>query len=185
MSEEELKQIAEDVKKCRDCDLCNNRKNAVTGDGDCNVKIMVVGEAPGKEENETGKPFAGPAGKTFNELLAQTDVKREDCYITNRVKCRPPKNRFPKVKEITACQKYLDREIDAIKPSVILLVGKKAAELVSPDKMENIHGGEFSYKNVPAFVAYHPSGLNGTNADKRNEDFRKFGELVNKLGINK
>ena len=104
----------------------------------------------------------------MNDLLTkQTGVKREDCYITNRVKCRPFKNRRPKAKEIRACQKYLDREIDAIKPSVILMAGKKAAESVSKDKMENIHGKEFSYKNIPAFVAYHPSGLNGKNADAR------------------
>ncbi|MDR0304556.1 MAG: uracil-DNA glycosylase [Chitinispirillales bacterium] len=183
MSKDELEQIAVELKDCFACNLSKGRKNAVAGNGDGNAKIMIVGESPGKEEDEQGKPFVGDAGETLDELLAGIGIKRKDCYVTNRVKCNPLGENKPKQKELDACQKYLDKEIEIIKPSVILLVGETAAKLASPEKMENIHGKEFSYKNIPAFVVYHPSGLNNKNKDEREEDFRKFGELVKNLEI--
>jgi|GEM_PF-5466320 len=181
MAKNELEQITTELKICSNCDLHKNRKNVVVGNGVYNAKIMVVGEAPGAKEDDTGVPFAGDAGETLGELLSKASVERKDCYITNRIKCRPPENRDPKQSEIMACQKYLDKEIEAVKPSVILLVGEKAANLVSSDKMENIHGKEFTYKNIPAFVVYHPSGLNNKYINQREEDFHTFGEFLKNL----
>jgi DNA polymerase len=191
----EFEQLAEQVKKCTDCDLRKSRKNAVTGYGNPNAKIMIIGEAPGEKEEQNEKPFFGASGKTLGELLLnESEIKCEDCYITNMVKCRPVKpktnaNRKPSDKELMQCSNFVYDEIKKVNPKIILLVGKTAAKLLPEIKnkttMKNIrtkqeNGYVFKYKEIPVFIVYHTSAKTDKyQTDKeRKEDFRKFGEFV-------
>ncbi|MFQ5408577.1 MAG: uracil-DNA glycosylase family protein, partial [Anaerolineales bacterium] len=121
---DDLRLIEGEVQTCQQCALANTRKNAVPGEGPPDAKIMLIGEGPGYHENEQGRPFVGAAGKFLEELLANIGLKRADVYITNVVKCRPPGNRDPESGEIEACQTYLDRQIRAINPRVIVTLGR-------------------------------------------------------------
>ena len=109
-----LNSIDQLVKDCQKCDLYKTRKNTVFGDGDTNSDVMIIGEAPGKEEDQAGKPFIGRAGKLLNEFLKSIGLNRDSIYIVNTVKCRPPENRDPEVSEIKACSDYLDQQISII-----------------------------------------------------------------------
>src|SRR3989440_13042038 len=119
-SEEMLKEIAAEVSICSRCDLCKGRTKAVPGGGSPHAKILFIGEGPGFHEDKQGRPFVGPAGQFLDELLASINLKRSDVFITNVVKCRPPENRDPESEEIAACNDYLDRQIAAINPPVIV-----------------------------------------------------------------
>ncbi len=128
--EEKLKEIAERIKNCRKCDLWKYRKNPVPGEGNPNAKVMFIGEAPGRNEDEQGRPFVGKAGKLLTEIIEFWGFKREDVYITNVLKCRPPNNRDPRDDEIAACSPYLDEQIKVINPKVIVCVGRFAMRWV-------------------------------------------------------
>ncbi|MEM2168706.1 MAG: type-4 uracil-DNA glycosylase [Candidatus Bathyarchaeia archaeon] len=117
-------QLAEEVSGCKKCSLWKSRKNPVVGDGDINASIVFIGEAPGYWEDIKGKPFVGSAGRLLNEFLKKAGLSRESVYITNVVKCRPPGNRDPRPDEIKACSPYLDRQLDLIRPRVIVTLGR-------------------------------------------------------------
>src|SRR5215472_8827334 len=119
-SEEILREVAAEVSTCTKCKLCKGRTRAVPGEGNPHAKIMFIGEGPGYQEDRQGRPFVGPAGQFLDELLASINLKRADVFITNVVKCRPPENRDPLPAEIKACDPYLERQIAAIKPKVIV-----------------------------------------------------------------
>ena len=119
-----LNDIAQQVKGCQKCPLYHSRKNAVPGAGPENAEIMLIGEGPGFHENEKGLPFVGAAGKFLDELLEKGGVSRETVFITNVVKCRPPGNRDPLPEELAACSDYLNRQIEAINPLVIVTLGE-------------------------------------------------------------
>ena len=121
-----LKELEAAVRACTRCPLHAGRRNAVPGEGPRDAKVMVVGEAPGKAEDEQGRPFVGPAGRLLNRLLELAGLKREQVYITNVVKCRPPGNRDPKPEEIAACRPYLEAQISLVKPRLIIAVGRIA-----------------------------------------------------------
>lgn len=121
-----LKEIAEKIKNCKKCELWKNRANAVPGEGNPNAKIMFIGEAPGRNEDLYGIPFCGRAGAVLDELLSEIGLKREDVFITNVVKCRPPGNRDPKPEEIAICSPYLDEQIKVINPKIIVTLGNYA-----------------------------------------------------------
>src|ERR1700730_166798 len=123
-SEEILKEVAAEVATCTKCDLCKGRTKAVPGEGNPHAKVMFIGEGPGFHEDKQGRPFVGPAGQFLDELLASINLKRSDVFITNVVKCRPPSNRDPEPSETTACNDYLDRQIAAINPGVIVTLGR-------------------------------------------------------------
>jgi len=125
-----LEKIEEEIRNCRKCPLWKERKNAVPGDGNKNAEIMIVGEAPGRVEDEMGKPFVGKAGQLLTEILKKNGMEREDVYITNVVKCRPPGNRNPKQEEIEKCLPYLERQIDAIQPEIIITLGNFATSAI-------------------------------------------------------
>ncbi len=137
-----LEEIEEEIRNCRKCSLWKGRKNAVPGEGKKNASLMLVGEAPGRREDEEGRPFVGAAGKLLTSILEKNGVRRGDVYITNVVKCRPPGNRNPREEEIRACVPYLRRQIDEIKPSVILAMGNFASSEVL--KMHGFEGGKIS-----------------------------------------
>jgi uracil-DNA glycosylase len=187
--DEAMKALEERVRNCQDCALCKGRTNAVPGDGSYESKIMFIGEGPGKDEDKQGKPFVGSAGKFLTQMLEDIGLKREDVYITNVVKCRPPENRDPLQPEVDACFKYLDEQLKIIKPKVIVSLGRHSMDRFIPGhKISAIHGqakrvtGIFSEKQV-IFPLYHPAAalynpnLRGTLL----EDMRKLPVLIKKI----
>ena len=126
----EIQKIAEEVRKCRKCSLWQTRRNAVAGEGNLNSPIVLIGEAPGYWEDVRGKPFVGAAGKILDEILERINLPRTKIFITNILKCRPPKNRDPRAAEVKVCASYLDRQIELIKPSLIVTLGRHSTAYV-------------------------------------------------------
>ena len=118
-----LEEIAELVRSCTDCPLSEGRTKAVPGEGANDARVIFIGEAPGYQEDQHGRPFVGPAGRFLDELLASIGLKREDVFIANMIKCRPPNNRDPLPTEVAACTKYLDRQIELLQPDLIVTLG--------------------------------------------------------------
>ncbi len=155
---EELAAVAEEVAGCMDCKLHLSRKNAVPGEGPPDADLMFIGEAPGFHENEQGRPFVGAAGKFLEELLASIGMKREDVFICNVVKCRPPGNRDPQQEEIEACSKYLERQIRAINPKVIVTLGRFSMARYFPNaRISRIHGQAREIDGRLVVPMYHPA----------------------------
>lgn len=125
---EGLIEIAHRIMRCQDCGLCATRKNAVAGGGSPDAKILFVGEAPGEEEDERGSPFVGKSGSLLNEGLRKAGISRDETFITNVVCCRPPGNRNPSEEETQACSKYLKEQMEILKPELVVVLGKVAAE---------------------------------------------------------
>ena len=121
-----MDRLAEEVSNCRRCDLCKLRENVVFGEGDLETAVVLVGEAPGRREDEEGRPFVGSAGKLLNRILDETGLNRGDIYITNIVKCRPPGNRRPNQGEVEECATHLDKQLSLIEPRVIVPMGNSA-----------------------------------------------------------
>jgi DNA polymerase len=157
--DEILKQVAKEVNVCTKCELHLTRKLAVPGEGPPNAEIMFVGEGPGFHENESGRPFVGAAGKFLDELLASINMKRSDVFITNVVKCRPPANRDPEPNEIeTCCSNYLERQLLAINPKVIVTLGRFSMGYFLPDvKISAVHGQAKTVKGRLVVAMYHPA----------------------------
>lgn len=155
----DLEQIAAEVRTCTKCALARGRRNAVPGEGPENAHIMFVGEAPGVQEDMQGRPFVGPAGKLLEQLLWEADLRREEVYITNIVKCRPPGNRDPLPSEVEACNDYLIGQIAALQPRVICTLGSPALQtLVDPDlKISKVHGSSVRRGGVLYVPLYHPA----------------------------
>ena len=153
-----LKIIQEKVKICKKCDLCITRKNAVPGKGNQNADIVFIGEAPGKNEDLRGDPFIGTAGKKLNDALENVGLTRNSVYITNIVKCRPPKNRIPNDHEKIMCSNYLEGELEIINPKIICLLGSTAFYSILGGKEISKHHGKFVSKdNRMYFVTFHPA----------------------------
>ncbi len=165
----EIYKINHEIKNCKKCRLWKNRKNAVPGEGNENAVLMFIGEAPGKMEDEQGRPFVGRAGKLLTELIEDIlGLKREDVYITNVVKCRPPNNRDPNEKEISICTRnFLERQIDAINPKIIVGLGNHACMYLLKrygqkiSTVSRIHGKIFDIQTLFGkkylFITYHLS----------------------------
>lgn len=158
----ELQQFKELWKDCKKCALCNEgRKQIVFSDGPETARVMICGEGPGAQENETGIPFSGPAGKLMDKIIAVAGLKRQDCYWTNAVRCRPHANRTPKVSEIKTCNPLLVKEIELIRPRLIIVTGLTAAKALLDIKsgIGSVAGSWTRYKNIPAIIIYHPAAL--------------------------
>jgi uracil-DNA glycosylase family 4 len=139
--EELLTQVAQEVSVCTKCALYHSRKMAVPGEGPAKAEIMLIGEGPGFYENEQGRPFVGAAGKFLDELLAQAGLAREDVWIGNVVKCRPPGNRDPQPDELSACDAYLERQINAINPKIIITLGRfSMGKFMTGARISAVHG---------------------------------------------
>ena len=157
-SSEVLAQIAAEVSTCQACALYHSRKNAVPGEGPANAEIMFIGEGPGFYENEQGRPFVGAAGKFLDELLAQAGLKRPEVWIGNVVKCRPPGNRDPMPEEIEACGEYLERQIAAINPRVIVTLGRYSMGKFMPGaKISAVHGQMRRIGDRFVIAMFHPA----------------------------
>ena len=154
----DLADVASAVRICEDCALSQGRTNAVPGDGNASSTIMFIGEGPGFHEDVQGLPFVGQAGQLLNDLLAEIGLKREDVYITNVVKCRPPDNRDPQPDEIGECSKYLDRQIELIDPRVIVTLGRVSMDRFFPgQRISKIHGMPRSIGRRTVLPMYHPA----------------------------
>jgi len=157
-SKDILKQIAEEVSECEKCDLHYSRRKAVPGEGPDDADVMLIGEGPGFHENEQGRPFVGAAGKFLDELLESINLKRSDVYITNVVKCRPPGNRDPQPEELAACNNYLERQIEAINPKVIVTLGRFSMARFLPNaKISQVHGQATKVRGRLVVAMYHPA----------------------------
>ena len=153
-----LEKIAAEVKGCPLCKLARTRKNAVPGEGQLAAKIMFVGEAPGRSEDEKGRPFVGAAGRILDNLLQKAGIERSQVFITNVVKCRPPNNRVPEDDEAVACRPYLDRQIALIKPKVICILGRTAyASLLGGSSITTNRGKIVEKAGQKYFLTFHPA----------------------------
>lgn len=153
-----LAEVAQRVAVCPDCDLCRSRVKAVPGEGPAKAEIMFIGEGPGWHENQQGRPFVGAAGQFLTQLLASIGLTREDVFITNVVKCRPPGNRDPLPDEIAACSKYLDAQLALIKPKMIVTLGRHSMARFFPGaRISQIHGQARKENGVVYFPMYHPA----------------------------
>jgi uracil-DNA glycosylase family 4 len=176
-----LEQVAKEVSVCQKCPLSYSRKLAVPGEGPSNSEIMFIGEGPGFYENEQGRPFVGAAGQFLRELLQKAGLNREQVFITNVVKCRPPGNRDPMPDELAACNDYLDRQIEAIQPVIIVTLGRYSmAKFLGNVRISDVHGS-FHWVNgrliVPMFhpaAALHQPSLKGSVI----EDFSRLPEYL-------
>jgi DNA polymerase len=173
--------LHEAVRQCVDCELAQGRTFAVPGEGSPTADLMFVGEGPGYNEDRQGRPFVGAAGGFLNDLLASVGLRREDVFITNMVKCRPPSNRDPFPGEIDACAKYLDAQIEAIKPKVIVPLGRHALARWFPNEsIGKLRGKPQQFGDITLFPLYHPAAAlhNGGLRVTIEEDFAKLGELL-------
>ncbi len=156
-----LKLIREDIGDCTRCRLHKGRTNLVFGVGNVNADLMFIGEGPGADEDAQGEPFVGRAGRLLNNMISAMGLKREDVYIANVVKCRPPGNRTPEKDECDICSPFLLRQIDVIKPKVIVALGAVAAKnlLAMNDSMANLRGRWYDFRDSKLLVTYHPAYL--------------------------
>ena len=153
-----LSTIREEILQCQKCPLAKERKNAVPGEGPTSVDIMFIGEGPGFHENQQGKPFVGQAGAFLDELLAAADLKRNEVFITNVVKCRPPSNRDPMPEELIACAHYLDEQIALLDPKVIVTLGRfSMAKFIENGRISQIHGKSHKVGKRLVVTMYHPA----------------------------
>lgn len=161
VSKNHLDSYNQQIKNCMLCDLGSTRTNFVFGIGNPNAKLMFAGEAPGKDEDLQGEPFVGRAGQLLNKMLQAIGTKREEVYIANVLKCRPPNNRDPKPDEIDKCEPYLLHQIDLIKPSVIVALGRFAGASLLRTNMSlgDMRKTQYLYNNIPLIVTYHPAAL--------------------------
>ncbi len=179
--EEVLKQVAQEVSGCTKCTLQHSRKLAVPGEGPAHAEIMFIGEGPGFHENEQGRPFVGAAGKYLDELLASINMKRSDVFITNVVKCRPPGNRDPLPEELEACNDYLERQVQAINPKVIVTLGRFSMAHYLPNaKISSVHGQATRVKGRTVIAMYHPAAALHQQSLKSTieKDFSRLPELI-------
>jgi DNA polymerase len=174
---EEIKRINKKIRNCKKCILWKKRKNAVSGEGPMNARIMIIGQAPGAKEDETGRPFIGRAGQLLNQLLKIAKIKRKRVFITSPVKCFPPKNRKPTREEIQTCRPYLKEQIRIINPQKFILLGEVAFKIFFPDEKLKDFRGKWLKKNKKLyFPTYHPAaGLRFLKIKKILEkDFKKI-----------
>ncbi|MBS1236711.1 MAG: polymerase [Proteobacteria bacterium] len=174
--------LEEAVRSCTKCALHSTRTQTVFGVGNRKAQWMFVGEAPGADEDRQGEPFVGAAGKLLNAMLAALGLKREEVFIANVLKCRPPNNRDPQADEVEQCEPYLIRQIELIQPKLIVALGRHAAHsLLKTDlALARLRGQPLSYQNIPLVVTYHPAYLLRTPSDKRKawEDLRRARSII-------
>ena len=177
-SELNLETLQRKYSQCKKCDLAENRIKFVYGEGNSKARLVFIGEAPGADENRSGKPFVGKAGQLLTRILQAIRLTREEVYITNVVKCRPPNNRDPHTTEIESCRPYLDEQLKLIQPDLIVLLGRVAAISLLDMKLSlaKFRGTTYLYNNIPTIVTYHPSALLRNPVYKRPtwEDFKKI-----------
>ena len=188
----ELEVIAEQTRQCRKCPLGYIRKNAVPGEGNTSARLMFVGEAPGADEDEQARPFVGRSGQLLDKIIAGCGLKRQDVWIGNIIKCRPPDNRDPKPEEIIACIPYLQRQIELIDPEIIVALGAHAAKtlLNTPKAIGQLRGMFHEYtpgigkKSIKLMPTFHPSYLlRNYSDDNRRKVWEDMKKVIAELGL--
>ncbi len=166
----DLNELNNRICNCKECGLGELRNKFVFGSGNPNADIMIIGEAPGADEDEQGLPFVGRAGQLLTKILEAVNLSREEVFIANIIKCRPPNNRRPTADEVEECEKYLIKQIEIIKPEFILSLGLTSVDtlLKKTHKMGDIRGKFLNYQNIKMLVTYHPAAL------LRNPNWKKF-----------
>ncbi|MBZ9572430.1 uracil-DNA glycosylase [Patescibacteria group bacterium] len=155
---EKLEKLNQEIRKCKKCPLWETRKNAVPGEGPVNAKIIIIGQAPGSLENQTGRPFVGRAGQFLNQLLKISKINRKKIFITSPIKCFPPKNRKPNKEEIAACLLYLKKQIEIINPKKFISLGEVAFKVFFlKKKLKDFRGKLIKKGGKEFFVTYHPA----------------------------
>jgi DNA polymerase len=172
------------IKNCKECPLGDSRNKFVFGDGNEHADIFFIGEAPGADEDRIGIPFVGRAGKLLDRLLAEVKIRREDVFIGNILKCRPPQNRDPLLQEINTCTPYLNEQIKLIQPKIIVALGRIAAQylLNSTSSLKQLRGRLWQYQGVDLIVTYHPAAILRTAGwlAATKEDFRYIASIYQK-----
>ena len=177
----ELTNLYDQIRVCQKCVLAQGRTNTVPGEGPENAEIMMIGEAPGFHEDREGRPFVGASGKFLDELLGNINLKRDQIYICNVVKCRPPQNRDPQPDEMQACQAYLDQQIALIKPKVIITISRFAMmRWFAEKKISEIHGKPKKFGDLVVLPMYHPAAALHQPSLKRvlADDFNKIPQIL-------
>ena len=176
-----LEEVAQRVSVCTDCQLSKSRNKAVPGEGPADADIMFIGEGPGFHEDRQGRPFVGPAGRFLEELIHSIGLKRDDVFIGNVVKCRPPNNRDPLPNEIAACRKYLDKQLELIKPKVVVTLGRYSMARFLPDQtISRTRCKARSIEGFQVYPVYHPAAAlhNGNLRKVIEEDFKAIQSIV-------
>jgi len=179
-----LETVRQNVIQCTKCDLCKTRTNSVPGKGSFNSDVMFVGEAPGKNEDLHGEPFIGVAGKKLTAVLENAGVSRDEVYITNTVKCRPPNNRVPTILEKDACKEYIQKEIEIIKPKIICLLGNTAfSSVLGGTEITKFRGKVGKKNNQLYFITIHPAATiyNQKLIEILKQDIKKLFGLIREL----
>ncbi|WP_169977056.1 uracil-DNA glycosylase [Tautonia rosea] len=183
---EALRVLAEEIASCVRCEvLCANRTNTVPGEGNASARLMFVGEGPGQTEDETGRPFVGKAGKLLDDMITKgMGLRRQDVFIANIVKCRPPNNRDPEPEEVRNCIGYLERQIAIIRPEFLCLLGKPAAQtlLNTSMPMGRLRGKWQRYKGIPTIATWHPAYLL-RNPSAKKDTWEDLQMLMKAMGI--
>ncbi len=171
---------------CTLCALCEGRTQVVFGEGDRRAHLLVVGEAPGAEEDRTGRPFVGAAGRLLDTLLLAAGFRRDEVYICNVLKCRPPGNRDPRPEEVASCQPYLRGQIEHVSPKLIAALGRFAAQtlLETEASLSRLRGVEHEFRGIPVLVTYHPAALlrNPAWARAAWEDLQRVRRVYERVG---
>ena len=178
-----LQEFHTSIADCAKCELSKERTQVVPGAGSPNADIMFIGEAPGKKEDELGIPFMGSAGKFLNEMLEEIELNRDDVFIANTVKCRPPKNRDPKKSEIKICLPYLKKQIEIIQPKIIVTLGRFSMNLFFPEaKIGETHGQILEKDHRKYLILYHPAAAlyNGGMRETLKKDFAILKQFISK-----
>jgi uracil-DNA glycosylase family 4 len=180
---ESLETIGAEVRACRLCRLCQTRTVGVPGEGSPNAEIMFIGEGPGFHEDQQGRPFVGAAGQLLTEMLGVIGLRREEVFITNVVRCRPPGNRDPQPDELQVCDAYTQRQIDVLEPKLIVTLGRYSmARFIGTGPMRELHGRTRDWNGVTCLAMYHPAAIlrTPTLEMKRiyQDDFRKIPALL-------
>ena len=178
---EELQKLREKVLQCKKCALWQSRTNPVFGEGDPQAKLVFIGEAPGKNEDLQGRPFVGPAGALLTHYIKKIGLSRDMVFITNIIKCRPPKNRDPLPEEISACEPYLIKQLELIQPKIICTLGRYAAQtLLRLDiSISEMRGNIYYYHDIKVLPTFHPASLlyHPRNKELFEEDFYRLRKL--------
>ena len=180
-----INSIASKISKCTACELHKNRTLTVPGHGHPKSKLMIIGEAPGNNEDKNGLPFIGRSGQILDNLLNSIGLDRTSIFITNMVKCRPPENRTPKSMEISQCSSFLDMQISAINPLVIITLGRLSLKKFLPDiPISKARGLVHQWNNYKIFPVYHPAAAlyKPTLLPKMVDDFKKISFIINEFG---
>jgi uracil-DNA glycosylase len=180
---ESLKTIAAEVRACVKCRLSETRTVGVPGEGSPNAEIFFIGEGPGFHEDQQGRPFVGAAGQLLVEMLREIGLRREEVFITNVVRCRPPGNRDPQPDELSACDEYTQRQIVTLEPKLIVTLGRYSmARFFGPGAMRDLHGRTMRWNDITCLAMYHPAAILRTNTPEMRraylDDFRKIPGLL-------